>query len=768
MAGAFDGVRVLDFTQGIAGPMACMILADHGAEVVKVEPPGGDKLKNHPGYITWNRNKSVVALDLASYGGLRAAKDLLATAGAAVFDHHPGELERLGLDSAALCATNPGLLHAWLPPYGQEGRWSQLPANDALLSAVTGVAFMQYSYEDQPVQLVTPQLTYGHAMVAAAAIAAGLYERTRSGHGQALVVSGLHGTSAIESGGAIRAGETFRIGTNSSRGGIPNYRLYQCADGEWFFLGTLTPQFFLKALEVTGLLDILTMEGIDGDFTNLLRPQNIPAVVARLDARFAEKPRDEWMRLLGDAGAPKGPVGTREEWFAGETVAANGMRIEMEHPRLGTVAMPGVSVKLSETPGAVRHLTQGVKVADLPARQPVDSAPPGGAASGGALAGVRVLDLGAFIAGTFAPTVLGNFGAGIIKVEPIDGDAFRTYGLAFIGYNRGKRSLALDLKSPEGRDVFYDLVRKCDVVLDNYRPGVRERLGIDYKTLAAINPRIISCSVTGYGPEGPLAADPGFDPLVQARSGMMAAQGGNDEPVFHQVPVNDTATAIMAAFGIIAALQARERTGRGQDVQTCLANQSVLCQSGELTQYEGRPANPQGARDCLGVRALQRFYQCAGGEWLAVAGSEPAHFQQLAAALGHAEWAGRMTAEQALVEPPLGRLAEDIAAALLTLERDDALDRLLTRGVPAAPAIRLDDVFADPYLAANRFFEVYDHPQLGPITGVRSYGEWSRTPGGFRGRAPLVGEHSVEILRELGIDGDRIEALMATGVVKQG
>lgn len=768
MAGAFDGVRVLDFTKGIAGPMACMILADHGAEVVKVEPPGGDPLSNHPGYITWNRNKSLVTLDLVSYEGLRAARSLLATAGAAVFDHNPGELERLGLDSTTACAANPGLPHAWLPPYGQTGRWSQLPANDALLSAVTGVAFMQYSYEDQPVQLVTPQLTYGHAMVAAAAIGAGLYERARSGRGQALVVSGLHGTSAVESGGAIRAGETFRLGSNSSRGGIPNYRLYQCADGEWFFLGTLTPQFFLKALEAIDLLDILTMEGIDGDFTNLLRPQNIPAVVARLDARFAEKPRDEWMRILGDAGVPKGPVGTREEWFVGETVAANAMRIEMEHPRLGTVAMPGVSVKLSETPGAVRHLAQKTKVADLPAREPGVGAPPAGATSGGPLARVRVLDLGAFIAGTFAPTVLGNFGANIYKVEPIDGDAFRTYGLAFVGYNRGKRSLALDLKSTDGREVFYDLVRTCDVVLDNYRLGVRERLGIDYRTLAAINPRIISCSVTGYGPQGPFAADPGFDPLVQARSGMMAAQGGDDEPVFHQVPVNDTATAIMAAFGIIAALQARERTGRGQDVQTCLANQSILCQSGELTQYEGRPANPPGARDCVGVGALRRFYQCAGGDWLAVAGSEPVHFQQLCAALGHPEWAGRMTAEQALAEPAPGRLAQDIAAAMLTFDRDDALDRLLARGVPAAPAIRLDEIFTDPFLAANRFFEIYDHPQLGPITGVRGYGEWSRTPGGFPGRAPLVGEHSVEILTELGIGEGRIEALVAAGVVKQG
>ncbi|KAA0239670.1 CoA transferase [bacterium] len=768
MAGAFAGVRILDFTQGIAGPMACMIMADHGAEVVKVEQPAGDAFQDHPGYITWNRNKTVVRLDLRTYEGLHAARELLATAAAAVFDHRPGELERLGLDSATLCAANPGLLHAWLPPYGREGRWSQLPANDALLSALTGVAFLQFSYEDMPVQLVTPQLAYAQAMVGAAAIGAGLYERTKSGKGQALMVSGLHGTCAVESGGAIRAGEVFRVGTNSSRGGIPNYRLYQCADGKWFFLGTLTPQFFLKALEVTGTLDIITMPGIDGDFTNLLLPANIPAVAARLDAVFAEKPRDEWMRLLGEAGVPKGPVGTREEWFAGETVAANGMRIEMEHPTLGAVTMPGVSVKLSNTPGEVRHLARPAKVEELAPPAALPAAGADAAIGEGPLAGVRVLDLGAFIAGTFAPTILGNFGADILKVEPFDGDAFRTYGLIFIGHNRGKRSLALDLKSPQGRELLYDLVRECDVVLDNYRLGVRERLGIDYATLAKINPRIISCSVTGYGPEGPLATDPGFDPLVQARSGMMAAQGGDDEPVFHQVPVNDTATAMMAAFGIIAALRAREVTGRGQNVETCLTNQSILCQSGELTQYEGRRPNPVGARDCPGVGALQRFYRCGDGEWLAIAASEPGHFQQLAAALGHPEWAGRMTAEQALAEPAGSRLAEDIAAALSGFTRDDALDRLCTRHVPAAPALRVEQIFSDPFLAANGFLDEYDHPQFGPIAGVRGYAEWSRTPGGFRGRAPLVGEHSIEILRELGIDEGRIESLVAAGVVRQG
>ncbi len=283
---------------------------------------------------------------------------------------------------------------------------------------------------------------------------------------------------------------------------------------------------------------------------------------------------------------------------------------------------------------------------------------------------------------------------------------------------------------------------------------------------ASINPRIISCSVTGYGLRGPLANDPGFDPLVQARSGMMHMQGGDDEPVFYQVAVNDSASAMMAAFGIVTALVARERTGVGQDVQTCLANQSIICQSGEATWYEGRPANPVGARDCLGTSALSRLYRCADG-WIAIACSATEQFGQVALALGHPEWCGRMTAERALAEPVEGALAELIAAALAEVPRDEAIDRLLVRGVPAAPALTIDDFFADPWVAQNEYFESFDHPQFGPIRAPRTYAAWGRTPGGLARRSPLLGEHSLEVLRDYGFDEARIAKLVEAGVVVQ-
>ena len=764
---AFEGLRVLDFSQGIAGPMAAMLIGDFGAEVLKIEGPAGDRMAAHPGYLCWNRNKRRLELDLARFEGLRAARELLRTADVAIFDSCPGELERLGLDAATVLAANPSLVHAWLPPYGTSGRWSQLPPDAMLLSAISAVAAQQMSYEDRPVSLETPQLSYSQAMDAAGAIGSALVNRARTGRGEAVIVSGLNAVAAVTSGTQTRFGEVMTPARRGARGGLVNYRLYQCSDGEWLFLGTLTPAFFFKAIDVMGLMDLIMLDGVDGEYTKLLLPPNDQIAIEWLDRRFADLPRAEWLEMFRSAGVPSGPVGDRESWFRSETIDANQMRLEMQHPKLGRVEMPGLPLKLSATPGAALRLMEDTTLAQLAPHAPLLPSYPAEPLGQGPLAGVRILDLGAFIAGTFAPTILASYGADVVKVEPLDGDPFRIAGLQFVGHNRGKRGLAIDLKTEDGKQAFFDLVRVSDVVLDNYRVGVRERLGIGYEALRGVNPRIISCSVTGYGPRGPLAADPGFDPLLQARSGMMAAQGGDGEPVFYTVAVNDSASAMMAAFGIVAALHARERTGLGQDVVTCLANQSILCQSGELTWYEGRPANPPGARDRLGSSAVQRFYECSDG-WIAVACTTADQFPQLCVALGHPEWAGRIIAERAVAEPAEGTLATQIGEVLRGMAREEALDRLLARSVPAAPALRPIEWFSDPFAAENHCFDTYDHPQFGPVSGPHAFARFTEAGGEFTRRAPVLGEHSAEVLRDFGFASARVDDLIARGIVLQG
>ncbi|WP_068875403.1 CoA transferase [Phenylobacterium sp. CCH9-H3] len=740
---AYRGVRIVDFSQGVAGPMATMLLGDLEAEVVKVEPPGGDRMASHPGYLAWNRNKQVVTLDLETGEGLAAAKALVAGADVALFDAAPGRLEALGLDGANLTAAYPHLVHAWMPPYGTTGVWSDLPAHHSLLAGLTGVAFRQGAWSDAPIHLVIPICWYAQAVLGAGAIGAALFERSRSGRGQALTVSGLHGSAQAAPPALVLSEPPLPRGTPP--GANPRYRLYQGSDGEWFFLGTLFTGFYRKAFEVLGLED--AFDALEAD---MLAARDL------LEGMFLTRTRDEWLAALRANDVPCAPVGSREAWFAGAAVAEGGLRLVLPHPELGEVAMPAPPVKFGATPASVRALPQ--VVGEAPAWPAKGADPARAAPAGGPLAGVRVLNLGTVIAGAYAGTILAQLGADVIKIEPREADMFRSDGSQFLAYNRGTRGLGLDLKRPEGRDLLLDLVRGADVVIDNYRLGVRGRLGIDYAALKAVNPRIVSCSINAYGETGARAALPGFDPLLQAEGGMMAAQGGDGDPILHTIAVNDIATAATVASAVVAALNARERTGEGQEVLTSLMAQSLLFQSGELVTYDGRPPNDLGGVDCLGVSALHRYYACTDG-WIGLV----AETADAAQAVGRV--LGVEIGEAPLAEPRDGALAERIAAALAEWIRAEALAALRSAGVAAAPVLRGGEALDDDFLAQNGFVEGWAHPRLGPMVTAKGYAEFSRTPGGFRRPTPDLGQHSAEVLADYGIAPDRIAALMAAGAV---
>ena len=497
--------------------MAAMHLGDLGAEVIKVDPTADERGRAEPGYLAWNRNKRRLVLDLLRPQDLVEAKRLIADADVVIFDAPPGGLEELGLDGATLTGLHDHLIHVWAPPYGERGRWSSLPASHHLLAAVTGISRAQSSYSGAPVHLISPQAYYGQANGLAIAIGAALYERVHSGRGQAVVVSGLHGAALVMP--TTRFDGQRAAVWSAPVGGAPNYRLYECADGQWLFLGALFEAIYLRALEATGtLVEVLSDPLIDGDLRAALVAPGARVTMAKLEAAFRTKPRAEWLATLEDADVPCGPVSTREEWFCGETIAANGMRVQLQHPELGTVQMPGVSFRMSATPPRVPRLAE--LLPDRPV-VPHRTAPvaSGRAGNDAPLAGVKVLDLGVVIAGAYAATILAGLGADVVKIETPSGDPFRSYGTTFCSYNRGKRSLVLDLKRPDAKQVFFELVAQADVVLDNYRLGVRERLGISYETLRTVNPRIISLSISGYGTKGPQASLPGFDPLLQAQSG---------------------------------------------------------------------------------------------------------------------------------------------------------------------------------------------------------------------------------------------------------
>jgi crotonobetainyl-CoA:carnitine CoA-transferase CaiB-like acyl-CoA transferase len=747
---AFEGVKVLDGSRGLAGSMAAMHLADFGAKVLRIEPPTGNRSSDSPGAIGWNRNKHIYPLDLATKDDRARFDALLGGADVLIVDHGPAALASLGLEGAALTAAHPRLIHLWTPPFGTTGAWSDLPPHNGMLMGLSGAAFRQGSYTNQPVWHVAPIVHYAQTLLAAAAAGAALYERASTGRGQTVVVSGLHAIAEVACPIGQVGASSFPRG--SPIGGSLGYRLYQCGDGGWLFLGALFSHFFYRALEA---LDLLGGDSYDfGD---------------AIERKLLSGPRDHWLSLLRAKEVPCGPVERREDWLRSEIIQANGLAAALDHPAVGPVEMPGVSAKLERTPGSVRHFARpatGEQIAAFAGAPRSTSAATWRKPS--PLDGVRVLDLGTVIAGTYAASILANFGADVVKVEPAEGDPFRSGGPGFINYNRGKRGLGLNLKAPSGRALFLDLARGADVVLDNYRLGVRERLGVEYSALAEANPRIISCSANTYGSQGSEARQPGFDAVLQARSGMMAAQGGEGgEPVFHAIPINDVATAALTSFAIIAALYARERTGEGQNIETSLAAASIAFQFGELVAYEGRPRAPQGSCDCIGFTALDRYYRCRDG-WLTLACTGVEHFEALARSVGDAEWLAQWPGEAVLDEPRDGALAGAIASALGALERDSVIEVLTGSGVPCAPVLRGDEAQRTEFFWDNGYYQLYAHPYGGELVGGRGFAEFNGKPAAFDRLHPELGEHGVEVLLDYGIPRDRIVELARAGVIFRG
>ncbi|HVV08093.1 CoA transferase [Amycolatopsis sp.] len=698
--GPFTGVRILELTTGTAGRTAGMLLADFGAEVARAEVPA--QSPSDPRAVCWDRGKTLLGTETGPGDAAVELRRLAENCDVLLSDARPGELERRGLDAATLGSANPGIVHAWLPPYAARGRWSALPEDPLLLAAIGGFAAHFPASDERPVAPVVPTVSYIHGALGATAVAAAL----AGGGGRAVTVTGLHAAAAAQ-GTMMMAGlDVERIfSAGKILGGAPNFRAYRAGDGRWLFLAALTPGFFFEALDAVGRMDLLVREDVGGEFTNILKPEIGRAVAAELADTFAQRPAEHWLSVLAESGVPSAPVSSREEWMDSEVVALNRARADLTHPALGAVTMPGVPVALSASPGGIRGLATTSAAHELwrtpreGAKEPQQGPP---------LAGTRVLDLATFLAAPFVSSILADFGAQVDKIEPPEGDPYRVYSASFAAVNQGKSLANLDLRSERGRETFLRLAAGADVLVDNLRPASLDRLGLGEEVLTAGNPALVRCSVSAYGRTGAWADLPGFDPVVQALSGMMLAQGGPGQPVASTAPVNDVATGALAAFGVLAALFDRHRHGRAQHVTASLAATSTFLQSAELTTFDGRPPAAEGGADFAGPDAGHRLYQATDG-WLAVATDDTA-------ALARA--AGRSTVDK------------DTFARRTVGEW---LDVLTAHGVPACRVLAAQDELADPFLVENEFSHVVHVPDLGRVRVVRGYSDW------VSGAAPAPG-----------------------------
>lgn len=389
--------------------------------------------------------------------------------------------------------------------------------------------------------------------------------------------------------------------------------------------------------------------------------------------------------------------------------------------------------------------------------------------TGGPLAGVRVLDLSAYIAGPYGCTLLADQGADVIKVEPPSGDNLRKYpstleaeSRAFLGVNRGKRGLVLDLKNPQALAVLHDLARQADVLVHNFRPSVPARLGIAYEQLAAINPRLIYCAVTGYGETGPLKDKAGYDQVLQTMTGMCALQGKAEGPpeILYGSVVDYYASSMVAA-GVASALYERERSGRGQFVGVSLLRSALALQSARLVWAEGEPRDIGRDMRSGGITGIHP----TGEGYLYISANTPHFWQALCAKTGLPELAAderydsvRKRAEHR--DEIVPRLHEALRART-ALE----WEAWFGEEVPCAAARGVEDMFDFPQVQAEHMVSTFTHPVVGSYRGFAQAIKFGRSQPDSPRAAPAFGEHSEAVLAEAGISAERVAALRDRGAL---
>lgn len=391
-----------------------------------------------------------------------------------------------------------------------------------------------------------------------------------------------------------------------------------------------------------------------------------------------------------------------------------------------------------------------------------------------ALAGIRVLDVTQVMAGPFCGMVLADLGADVVKIEPPSGDSTRqmpgfigTDSPSFNAVNRGKRSIAIDLKIREGRDAVERLARSTDILIENYRPGVMDALGLGYAALARIQPGLIYASISGYGQTGPDRAKGGFDLMAQGVAGIMSVTGEpGGPPVKAGVPVTDLAAALFALVGVLAALEHRRRTGQGQRVDTSLVDAGVALSIWEATEYFSGVGVPSALGSAHRMNAPYQAIRCADG-YITLGAANERLFRRLCDVLEHPEWAQMPEfADNASRVRHRADLAARIEEITTGQPRSHWLAILESRDIPCGPINDYAQVFGDRQVIAREMAVEVDHPTLGRLRTLGSPIKMSATPPDVTRRAPLLGEHTVEILTEAGFGDDEIVALRRAGAIR--
>ncbi|MBV1918212.1 MAG: CoA transferase [Sphingomonadaceae bacterium] len=809
-----SGLRVLDLSWGIAGPLTGMLLCDHGADVIRIEPPGGDPMADigrcKLGYKTWQRGKRSIELDLKNPEDLDVFMTLAAHADILVEGFSIGVTERLGIDYETLREINPRLIYASIDGY-RDTSHRERPTYDLLVSARMGLQWEHRSWpetsiyrmskapdpypdfevdrnsqqgppRDGPIVAGVPTASLGAFYTAMTTICAALYVREDTGRGQHIQTSMMQGSIFATQAVWQRAEHydkpgfaTWIYGQKAPKGH------FKCADGRWIHNWVPNPRFMLNAAE-GDTLNSSPDFSLHDDPDRLGTGAEETFVVTYYNEQIAEKvvkfDSAEWVKAGAIADIPLQLVRTPEEGLTDPVYMDYGAVREVEDPELGTIRQAGRFIEFQSTPTEPRGIApfpnqHGEEIRAEAARlaaagNPTVPATATAPAPAAPLDGVRVVDFGLAVAGPYGTQMLGDLGADVIKVNAFHDAYWLRNHIAFT-CNRSKRSLCVDLKNPKGYEVIRSLIGTTDAVQHNMRYEATKRLGVDYESLKAIKPDLIYCHTMGFVP-GPRENLPGNEQTGACLAGVEYEDGGianGGRPIWNMTMFGDTGTGLLSAIGILNALYHRKRTGEGQFLRTSIVNAQLLTASHILARPDGSGIDrPRIDGMQQGFSALYGLYRTAD-RWLALAALTEAEWNKLKAALPQASLDDDRFASPELRTANDADLRARLEGILREKSAADWFTMLDGAGVPCEISDETmgQRVHDDPEIAKLGLTARFDHPFAGKFDQVGLAYEMSETPGRIEHGPIVLGNGTTDLLGELGYSNSEIEKLADDNVI---
>jgi crotonobetainyl-CoA:carnitine CoA-transferase CaiB-like acyl-CoA transferase len=813
MPQVLEGLRVVDVTTGPVGGIATMVLADFGADVIKIEPPGGDRFRSLAAAPLWLRGKRSVTADLKSESGRDLLTRLVPTADVLVVGGPPSRATRWGIDADAALRLRPGLVHCSITGWGPVGPRAEVPAYEGVVAARTGRMrnFERQLHRGGPVFAAVPVASHMAAQGAVQGMLAALTARARGGGGQRVETSLLQSLLPYDLLELLILETAARRGIPASS--IPaatdmptlNYHPVRTQDGRWIQCGNLLEHLLMAFLETTDLLgDLLA----DPRFSASPAEWDRAAVEVARDmilVRLQERTADEWMaRFRANGNVAAEPFITTVEALYHPDLVAGGDIVTIDDPARGPVRTIGPVAELTATPACIGRPAPGPGqhtaevVAELEVVAVLEEQPPApaGAAAGGSagmapasgrpLEGITVVEFATIIAAPLSTVMLADLGARVIKVESVDGDPYRHLtrdGSMAAKTTAGKQSICVDLKSEEGHRIALELAQAADVVLYNTRPGVADRLGLGEADVRAGNPGVVWVSVTGYGRHSPGARRPATHPCAGAASGGATLQAGAAmgascdtledvrETSRQLMRANDICpdpiSSAVAASAVLLGLLARERFGIGQAVYVNMIAANMYAMADEAVDYAGKPSPTRLDDQLFGPNAGYRLYPAAEG-WVFLALTSDGEWRRALAVMEQPDLADdpRYATGPARSDHD-ATLAAAVERQLMRRPAADWEARFAAAGVAGvqADAVGPGAFFAhDPQMLANDFAPECLHLRFGTH---RRWGPVVRVNGGLDAyrAGVLAGQQTDEILLEMGRSAEGIAALRAARVV---